>query len=1196
MKKSVLIGGLAVASLTCATLAACSGGNYPLSNNEPYVPVQPVTFEMDAGGVIDGLANESFYGDSTVSFTETVSGITVTSKVHMGEKGIFLYGEADDKSVYFSEEKQFFENDSIEFCLDPDRAYSFTREGLSLSNPVRRDCLQIRINACGEYETWYGLRIGGASAYPWARGYFPVAVSTVVNGEMNVANGADGYSVEAFIPWEAFEKTEKPTSMGVMPAFNNVNNREDTSRTWFSCKGMSHAYPTSYAEVDENGYVDVGLSETPLKALTADWNDEAYLNQRMVEIKEVTAQNENPARRAAMRSYLGEDGVYFSARVYDVVYSWGSDNIWANDGIELYVDKTADGGGDIYAAEVLRVGVDIDGGIEINQCRSDYQGFIPVRGAAFAKTSVKPFTDQTAYHYAYEYVYEVMIPYSTLGLTEAPNEVSFGWAVKSPDEKAYVLDRMDVNGNMEGQDWLWADRHYPQNPDEYYIVEENGISAREVERYTFPAWAEWGTDPITSQAPNRYKYRGRSAADGLYFNYVQYVDTVVRGAAQGDWSKLTHLELELWNANVGWGWGGTYLAFFTNGSHYINNSTGVTQMECDVTITDRGEGYAQGYRYEISYEVYIGFQNVGDPNVWVQFMSYTPGEGADGYENATQITKDEGRILWTDDRHSVGFGLNGIPTADARPAGDTAIGLTFDTKTGATQIKNNKLISTAMNTVAVTEGAETFEFSADVAATNALGAGLVFGYSETDGSYYYFYARSSDWTVGLVRVTQDGEELLYSNYLSASYQYKNAYRMEVEIEDGQYTCYFWNNRYCIGTLAQDAGNGVGVRAIGAGSQFLNFAYAQTVTSPTADTVIIGHSYMELWTNYASDLSGANLGSIANLGVSGSVAEDWEKMADSVVAYAPSTVIYMIGINDLFRSIAVQTVADRVENTLLSMKEELPALRVVLLSVNECNEADDLTAEIDSLNALYREICQTYDWILYADVDRAFNGAFDTPQASWFTDGLHPTADGYTQKIAPAIKDALQAKTFEFSAWTAWENCAVQSQAPTRYNFRGYAADEGLYLNVVQYVDSYVIGAASGVWRESTHIEIKAFNHGVGYGWGGTYYAFFLDGSYYVNSLANTTDFRYDVSVTDRGANAEGYRYEISYEIYVGFANNVGSADGPYAYVKFMSLTPGEGADGYENATTVTEGDRVLWTDTWVSHEIRAAGIIRGSAN
>ena len=43
------------------------------------------------------------------------------------------------------------------------------------------------------------------------------------------------------------------------------------------------------------------------------------------------------------------------------------------------------------------------------------------------------------------------------------------------DDVKKLLDRKDGSGKMEGQDWLWIDKHYPQNTLEYFKITEEGL-------------------------------------------------------------------------------------------------------------------------------------------------------------------------------------------------------------------------------------------------------------------------------------------------------------------------------------------------------------------------------------------------------------------------------------------------------------------------------------------------------------------------------------------------------------------------------------------------------------------------------------------------------------------------------------------------------------------------------------------------
>ena len=164
-------------------------------------PVKDVNIAIDANTAIDGKRDEKFWKDNTLVFTETKSGIQVTSWAHIGEKGLYLFTETDDKSVYWSKEKQFFENDSVEYYIDPRPEYSLQLDALKADVKVRTDNIQVRVDTEGRSSTWFGRKT--KSGYPWVAGDFEVLTASVVDGEENKKNGASGYGIETFIPWDA---------------------------------------------------------------------------------------------------------------------------------------------------------------------------------------------------------------------------------------------------------------------------------------------------------------------------------------------------------------------------------------------------------------------------------------------------------------------------------------------------------------------------------------------------------------------------------------------------------------------------------------------------------------------------------------------------------------------------------------------------------------------------------------------------------------------------------------------------------------------------------------------------------------------------------------------------------------------------------------------------------------------------------
>ena len=326
---------------------------------------------------------------------------------------------------------------------------------------------------------------------------------------------------------------------------------------------------------------------------------------------------------------------------------------------------------------------------------------------------------------------------------------------------------------------------------------------------------------------------------------------------------------------------------------------------------------------------------------------------------------------------------------------------------------NDRVQSGKDGVVALANGEELTNgsFSADVIVNSDQKAALIFGYSK-EGSkeqYYRFGVNKSAQRVELELVTNGKAKRLYSNYLSAGYGNSNSYPYRVVIEDSTAYCYFWNTLYAVQNL-ETAGSKVGVYAESGRATFKNISVTEGAKHDTPDTLIYGHSYMEMWNNWKNDIKGLQtefaLGTVMNAGIGGSVASHWYQFRDSLVAYGSTKGIYMIGINDLTGGTSPTSVISSIQNTLLYVKEQIPEYEVVLLSVNHCNARSNIRPQISETNRLMRELCAQYDWISYAEVEYAFCDDGVNPASRWFIDGLHPSAAGYQQKLIPAIRSAL----------------------------------------------------------------------------------------------------------------------------------------------------------------------------------------------
>ena len=326
---------------------------------------------------------------------------------------------------------------------------------------------------------------------------------------------------------------------------------------------------------------------------------------------------------------------------------------------------------------------------------------------------------------------------------------------------------------------------------------------------------------------------------------------------------------------------------------------------------------------------------------------------------------------------------------------------------------NGAVKAKANNTVALLKNSTLVEgtFESYVKAVTSRRAGIVFGYNVNGSieSYYRFVVRKEAQKVEVDKVVNGVVTNVYSNYLSAGYSTGKETLFKVVIIEGSAYCYYGNNLYYI-VKQENCSGQVGLYAEGSASQFRTYKISTSKELIKVDTLLFGHSYFELWNNYVNDFASVasmyNLGSYINIGIGGSVAAHWELFKESLVTYGADTVVYMIGINDLTGGTSPASVVGSVSNTLAYMKNINPDLKVVLLSVNHCPARNTIRESISQTNILMKNYCAQNDWVYYAEMEYAFCDNGVTPNDYWFTDGLHPSASGYVQKIIPAIKKAL----------------------------------------------------------------------------------------------------------------------------------------------------------------------------------------------
>lgn len=289
----------------------------------------------------------------------------------------------------------------------------------------------------------------------------------------------------------------------------------------------------------------------------------------------------------------------------------------------------------------------------------------------------------------------------------------------------------------------------------------------------------------------------------------------------------------------------------------------------------------------------------------------------------------------------------------------------------------------------------------DVTPNGIKPSGIIFNADETLSSYYSLHLESpSDHRLVLIKHI-NGEDIVLGNmYMSAGHCPTLPTELKIILDGNQIECFYKNKLYIYRFKDESLkGHLIGVFTENENSKFENIIINDDTSFKTVTTLITGHSYMELWENYKTDLSYYK--NIYNIGIGGTVAPDWCDHIDEVVRYQPKEIIYVIDINDVGRGLTPNQFIDYVKDYVNALLTRLPNSKICLVSVNICPMYKNDGKIIDEMNRLLKEFADSDTRLYYADIDRAFLTKDGKPDDSCFVDGLHPTKEAYL-----VIRDAI----------------------------------------------------------------------------------------------------------------------------------------------------------------------------------------------
>jgi len=165
----------------------------------------------------------------------------------------------------------------------------------------------------------------------------------------------------------------------------------------------------------------------------------------------------------------------------------------------------------------------------------------------------------------------------------------------------------------------------------------------------FPEIKDFASIPANVQScdPSVYNFQMFARQNGLFFYFVQYTTAVETNTDK--WQN-THVEMEIWQGNFGYGWDGTYAALFLDGSVYLNHHGDVRSFYYKHFRTPQTTGE------KIEYFFWIEFDNNTDngapPYAYVKQYQMLPGVTQAQVPNSVLTVRDNTRTLISGDEKS----------------------------------------------------------------------------------------------------------------------------------------------------------------------------------------------------------------------------------------------------------------------------------------------------------------------------------------------------------------------------------------------------------------------------------------------------------------------------------------------------------------------------------------------------------------
>ena len=173
-----------------------------------------------------------------------------------------------------------------------------------------------------------------------------------------------------------------------------------------------------------------------------------------------------------------------------------------------------------------------------------------------------------------------------------------------------------------------------------------------------------------------------------------------------------------------------------------------------------------------------------------------------------------------------------------------------------------------------------------------------------------------------------------------------------------------------------------------------FEAADKEQAPVKNGVLfLGSSSIRVWKSVAEDFPNHE---VINRGFGGSTLPDCIHFFDRLVKpYAPSTIVFYEGDNDVGRGDSARTVYENFKTFAAMVEEHLPETKLIFIAIKPSIKRWNLAPEMKKANRMI----QHYVWLNknlgFADIWGPMLGEDGKPRPELFLDdGLHMTAKGY----------------------------------------------------------------------------------------------------------------------------------------------------------------------------------------------------------